>query len=208
MNRSRAKDYQENRIKMIQELIKESCEFLFEMKIIINATSITKKVEEICKERKLNEELLVDQQTIGRRKYYNNIWKSYQKKQNTSSQKRGEEKAKDFNLFDIRDKFDMLQQDYIEAIDENKLLEMKINDLKKELETTNLNTALNNQRKDIKVKEEIEILEIMNLITNMINNGPIIISKNDIHIIIKDALNINTDNRFVFPIKSWEELLK
>ena len=73
MNRSRAKDYQENRIKMIQELIKESCEFLFEMKIIINATSITKKVEEICKERKLNEELLVDQQTIGRRKYYNNI---------------------------------------------------------------------------------------------------------------------------------------
>ncbi len=208
MNRSRAKDYQENRIKMIQELIKESCEFLFEMKIIINATSITKKVEEICKERKLNEELLVDQQTIGRRKYYNNIWKSYQKKQNTSSQKRGEEKAKDFNLFDIRDKFDMLQQDYIEAIDENKLLEMKINDLKKELETTNLNTALNNQRKNIKVKEEIEILEIMNLITNMINNGPIIISKNDIHIIIKDALNINTDNRFVFPIKSWEELLK
>lgn len=208
MNRSRAKDYQENRIKMIQELIKESCEFLLEMKIIINATSITKKVEEIFKERKLNEELLVDQQTIGRRKYYNNIWKSYQKKQNTSSQKRGEEKTKDFNLFDIRDKFDMLQQDYIEAIDENKLLEMKINDLKKELETTNLNTTLNNQRKDIKVKEKIEILEIINLITNMINNGPIIISKNDINIIIKDALNINTDNRFVFPIKNWEELLK
>jgi hypothetical protein len=102
----------------------------------------------------------------------------------------------------------MLQQEYIEAIDENKLLEMKINDLKKELETTNLNTTLNNQRKDVKVKEKIEILEIINLITNMINNGPIIISKNDINIIIKDALNINTDNRFVFPIKNWEELLK
>lgn len=204
MNNSRAKGFQNQREEIIKELVNDASNILLEKNTLINGPSVSKKVAELFKKRKIENKFFVKEQSIGRNKIYNKIWKDYQAKQSKLPQKIKEKEklSKEFNYFDAQDKYDLLQQDYIEAIDENNLLNMNLKELKKEIAAYKANNSI-----DKPTNKSTDALEIINLITNMLKEGPIIISKDNTNIIIKDALTVKNDSRFIFPIKKWEDIL-
>jgi len=204
-----AEEFQKERENLICECIQKACELLLVEEIPIKAKSVAEKVSYIFELEKINKKYHVQQQSIGRNIIYKRIWQNYQKKQKFTTKKNQNKHIK-LDEFQLQDKLDILQQDYIEINDENKFLRQQYTKLKKELEslldltkkdiskpTTKLNNILSHSSKNT---------NIVKLINDILANGPVVIVKKDNELIIKNYKNSNQE-RVIISIDVWENAL-
>ncbi|KAB7891531.1 hypothetical protein [Poseidonibacter ostreae] len=197
------KKFQEKRTLIVIDLITEACRLLINKKENITALKIKEKIVKIAKKRKIENKYLVDEQSIMRNSKYKLIVDTFKKEQTkkTIAPKNIEE----MNQFNLRDKFDMITQDYLELLDEKKLFEklyldnkLEIQRLEKLFKTKNIN---HNENK-MDLEKSIEIIGIINV---LLEKGPLIINKNEKNVIIK-SYSQKEDDRFEFTEKEWKTL--
>ncbi|WP_434637060.1 hypothetical protein MLC35_11295 [Sulfurimonas sp. NW7] len=199
------KIFQETRINLNRELIPEACENLLQKNIKITAKSIEEELEKIYAEKKIDLKYIVKQQSIGRQKYYKSIWKKFQKKQNLDLTKKISSTSY-VDEFELRDKMDMLQQDYIELLDESIWLKKENNDLKQKVQELSRDYNTSNVKIEGIKSSNSNCKDILHFINGLLQDGPVSIvhiqkdSRNEI--IIKSHLNKIT-SKLELPIEYW-----
>jgi predicted nuclease with TOPRIM domain len=188
--------FQSERTEIVKSLVEQGCKILTEKNIKISANKVTEQVHLLAEKRKIDNKYLVDEQTISRNGVYNNIWKKYKKIQNQKQSNRKSIVSKKFEEFDLRDKHDMLMQDYIELMDEMKFLKSECEKLKQKNPET-LNTNLTNIAPDQTNSKIIQAIKVL------VNEGPTIIVRKDGKVIVKSHLNDET-KRYEFLEKEWK----
>ena len=139
MNKCGAKDFQDKRSELLIQLLEESSKALVNEGAVIKPSSIMKKLTKIFLEREIEPKYFVTEQTIRRNKKYSNVWMHFRKIQEKSSSEQKNNSFKKFdNEFQLRDYCDILQQDYIDAMDMNTRLDKHIKKLNKEIEVSYL----------------------------------------------------------------------
>jgi len=205
MQTTGTKIFQETRINLNRELIPIACENLLQKNIKITAEAVAKELEIIYTEKKLDLRYIVKQQSIGRQQYYKSIWKKFQKKQNLDLTKKISSTSY-MDEFELRDKMDMLQQDYIELLDESTWLKKENNDLKQKIHALSLNHDVQNVETNTVENSTNDCKDILRFINELLQNGPVSIihmqqdDRNEI--IIKSHLNKIT-SKLKLPIEHW-----
>lgn len=192
--------FQEERSKIIINYINQACLTLLEKGIDISRNSVSQEIERKFKKHKIDIKYLVDAQTIGRNYKYSSIWKKYKKKQKRTLLTKTEKKNKEFE-FSIRDKYDMLKQDYIELNDKfNYLIEENKNNIRKIKALT-----LDNSKRDFNTAYNSNnnlSSDILFNIQKMLKNDSVIIIEKSESIIIKN-FNIKDDNKIIVDKEEW-----
>lgn len=189
----------ETRTNTVVELLHLVCQLLLKKNQKMTNTIIALKIREMAKQKKIDEKYIVDSQTLGRNEPYKTIIKDYKKKVKASVPTKNKV---NFDKFKLRDKFDMLSQDYIELLDEKKWIEKE----KKQLEEKNYELKmLFNQNYHQGTTESKTTSEIIRHIKNIIKKGPVIINKNSNKIIIKSYKQSN-EYRYELNEDDWDKL--
>lgn len=203
MNDYGAQQFQHEREELICNLIERACELLLVEEILINARTVSEKISNFFENEKIDMKFYVKEQSIGRNSVYNRIWKSYQKKQKIQPSKR--KNYSKLDEFELRDKLDILQQEFVELNDENKFLVQQNIDLKKELES-----LMNAKATHAQIENNIQTnssthINILQLINDVLSNGPVAIVKKetDNEVIIKNYKNSNQE-RVIITIDEWK----
>lgn len=197
------REFQQKREKIIISLINKSCIALLEKKIDISINSVTQEIISNFDKEKIDKKYLVSTQTIGRNKKYSSIWKEYKKKQKITFFTKKEKINKELE-FSIRDKYDMLKQDYIELMDNYTYLQKKYKEDIKEnkshhqIEVRKDFTAFKNYGED-------ESIKVLTSLKNLLINGSVVIVEIDNTIIIKN-LNQKDDNRITINKDEWNKI--
>lgn len=204
MNNYGAQQFQEEREDLICNLIQRACELLSVEEILINARTVSEKISYLFENEKIDMKFYVKEQTIGRNPVYNRIWKNYQKKQQIQPNNKRKNYSK-LDEFELRDKLDILQQEYVELSDENKFLVQQNIDLKKELES-----LITSKKTHVQIQNNIQTTSskhnnILQLINDILSNGPVAIVKKetDDEVIIKNYKNSNQE-RVILTIDEWK----
>lgn len=205
MNKCGAKDFQDKRTDLLIQLLEESSKTLINEGTEIKPSSIIKKLTKIFLEREIETKYFVTEQTIRRNKKYSNVWMHFKKIQEKSSSQQKNNSLKKFdNEFQLRDYCDILQQDYIEAMDMNKWLDKQVEDLNKEIEElkktkgTEYTVLANNDSHRYKLVTEIK---------ELLDKGPLVITRlSNQNVVIKNTNTINEDRRIQFSEDEWKTL--
>lgn len=196
-----AKEFQLERTELISKLIEEACEDLIKNKIKISASKVSDKIDVFFKVRNIDSKFHVEEQSISRNFNYSKIWKPYKKKQLLlDNSKLRINKLSKYDEFELRDKFDLLQQDFIELYDYNTWIQKNNNELKLKLENSSNNKIENPQI--------LEIINIFKTINTLLTEGSVIITKNKNNIIIKSAITMDDSKKFAFTFENWNRLLQ
>lgn len=194
------RNFQEERSSIIINLINQSCSILLKKEINISGKSVTLEIIKLFKKENIKLKYLVSEQTISRTTKYNSIWKEFKKKQNERFYSKQEKKNKELS-FSLRDKYDMLKQDYIELYDQyNLIFNVDIN--KKE------SNKESNERKDINIfKDDAKnfLIETIDNIKNLLKNGSVIIVEKDDVVIIKN-MNLKDTHKIIIDKDKWNNL--
>lgn len=205
MNKCGAKDFQDKRSELLIQLLEESSKALVNEGAVIKPSSIMKKLTKIFLEREIEPKYFVTEQTIRRNKKYSNVWMHFRKIQEKSSSEQKNNSFKKFdNEFQLRDYCDILQQDYIEAMDMNTWLDKQIKNLNKEIEelkktkSTEYTVLANNDSHRYKLVSEIK---------ELLDKGPLVITRlSNKNVVIKNTNTTNEDRRIEFMEYEWETL--
>lgn len=205
MNKCGAKDFQDKRTNILIQLLEEICQNFLDKGIEINPRSIMKKLTETFLEREINSKFLVTKQTIERNIEYRKVWKKYKEIQDEKSSKKKNKSIKKFdNEFQLRDYYDILEQDYIEAIDMNKWLNIQVEELRNEIKKlekirgTDYTILANNDSHRYKLVSEIK---------ESLNKGSLVVTRlPNQSVVIKNTSTTNDDRRIEFSEDEWKTL--
>lgn len=198
-------DFHNQRKELIQEYSKKACCILMDDDITIDSESVAAKVEQLFKENEIDTKYLVGSQSIGRNKEYSNIWKDYKHKQR---HKRNAEKNTALDKvkgFELRDKYDMLTQDYIELLDNKKWIEHQLNILKQE--NKRLSESILGEQSGIeKVYSNSESRAIFEALKILVDEGATVVLKKEGKVTIKSHAHQDESKRYEFPEELWNKL--
>lgn len=193
-------EFQEKRKQIMKTLIEEASTTLFQSNLTsISAKEVSKKVQELAKKKNIDPSYIVSEQTIGRTKAYNVIWKKYKKQQlrNLNSPTNNYE-PDDFKL---RDAYDLLSQEYIELLDSQQWTDARI----KELTDTNHRLQESLESNSNPQRHSALSFEILKIIKNILHTGSVVITKKNGNILIK-SYDPNNQERFLFSAEEWETI--
>lgn len=198
-------EFQQQRKELIQEYSKKACLILMDENTIINAKSVAEKIEKLFEENGIDKKYLVDSQSIGRNQEYSHIWKASKQEQRhkrNAEDKKGFEQVKEFEL---RDKYDMLTQDYIELLDEKKWIEHQLKMLKQE--NKRLSETIQSEQHGIYTNNSNpEARPIVEALKALVEEGATVILKKEGKIIIKSHAVMDESKRFEFPEELWAKI--
>ena len=204
-----AKNFQIKRENIIIKYVKEAGDFLLTEEVSISARTISETVISLLKKNNIEKKYYVEEQTIGRNKKYKTIWQSDQKKQQLLPRKISTKKNMELDEFEVRDKLDMLQQDYFTLLDKYRFHKNEKSNLEKENKSLLAIAKQNNQNNNILdigktiLSQEVNIVKLIN---NILDNGSVVIVKKEEEdeIIIKNINNSNQE-RAIISISEWEK---
>lgn len=198
-------EFRNQRKELIQEYSEKACCILMDDDTTINAESVAAKVEKLFKENGINTKYLVDSQSIGRNEEYSHIWKDYKHKQR---HKRNAEKNTALDKvkgFELRDKYDMLTQDYIELLDDKKWIEHQLNILKQE--NKRLSETIQGEQAGIdKIYLHSEGSAILEALKTLVEEGATLVMKKEGIVIIKSYAIQDESKRYEFPEELWKKI--
>lgn len=198
-------EFKQQRKELVQEYSEKACCILMDNGTTIDAGSVAKKVEELFKENGIDTKYLVDSQSIGRNVEYSNIWRTYKQEQR---HKRNAEKNTALDKvkgFELRDKYDMLTQDYIELLDDKKWIEHQLNILKQE--NKRLSESIRSEQTGIdKTYSDSESRAIFEALKVLVDEGPTVVLKKEGKVTIKSHAHQDESKRYEFPEELWNKL--
>lgn len=197
------KEFQIKRHDILIYCVNKSSLTLLEKGINVSPTTIIQEIAKIFKEENINTKYLVTAQTIGRNEKYNSIWKKFKKKQKKTFLTKHEKKNKELE-FSIRDKYDMLKQDYIELNDEYSYLVKENNQNIKKIDSLRQNDLKNNFNTVKNYKNDSSVNFLISL-KKLLTTGSIVIVEKDDCIVIKN-LNQKDDNKITIDKNEWQKL--
>ena len=196
-------EFQQERYEIIINFINQSCVTLLKKGADISANSVTQEVVKLFKKENIDTKYLVSMQTIGRNQKYNSIWKNYKNKQKQTFLTKREKKNKELE-FSIRDKYDMLKQDYIELDDDYTYLLKENKENIKKIESLKQNALRKDFSTNKKHNDDLSI-EILTSIKKLLINGSVAIVKKDDSIIIK-SINLKDENKIIIDKDKWNSI--
>lgn len=198
-------DFRNQRKELIQEYSEKACRILMDDDTTINAESVVAKVEELFKDNGIDTKYLVDSQSIGRNVEYSHIWRTYKQEQR---HKRNAEKNTALDKvkgFELRDKYDMLTQDYIELLDNKKWIEHQLNILKQE--NKRLSEAIQGEQAGIdKIHLHSEDGAILEALKTLVKEGPTLVMIKEGIVTIKSYADQDESKRYKFPEELWKKI--
>lgn len=197
------REFQKEREVIITTLINKSCITLLEKKINISINSVTEEVINNFEKENIDKKYLVSAQTIGRNRKYNVIWRKYKKKQEITFFTKKEKINKELE-FSIRDKYDMLKQDYIELLDNYNYLLKENKEYIKKIESHKQTEVIKDFNNFKNHNNDLSI-NISRSLKNLLINGPVIIIEKDNQIIIKN-LDLKDDNKIIINKNEWNNI--
>jgi dGTP triphosphohydrolase len=197
------KKFQQERYEIIIDLINQSCIILLKKGVDIIANSVAEEVVKLFKKENIDTTYLVSAQTIGRNKKYNSIWKKFQKKQKQTFLTKREKSNRELE-FSIRDKYDMLKQDYIELNDQYTYLSKESEENIKKIEIFEQNISKENFNTNKKSTNDLP-LEILISLKKLLINGSVAIVEKEDSIIIKN-INLKDDHKIIIGKDKWHTI--
>lgn len=198
-------EFQQQRKELIQAYSKKACSILMDENKIINAKSVAEKVEKLFEENGVDKKYLVDSQSIGRNQEYSHIWKTYKQEQRHKRNAEDKTTFEQIKEFELRDKYDMLTQDYIELLDEKKWIEHQLKTLKQE--NKRLSETIQSEQHGISTNNfNLEGRPIVEAIKGLVEEGATIIVKTEGKVIIKSYVVMDESKRFEFPEELWAKI--
>ncbi|MCG3651379.1 hypothetical protein L5F32_03735 [Aliarcobacter butzleri] len=205
MPNSGVKRFQEERTNIAVNLINEACKYLLEKNENITAKKIEEKIRKLAKKKNIDDKYLVDEQSIRRNKKYKTIYANYKSEQNNIKKEQNNAK-KDIEQFSLRDKFDLISQNYLELLDEKNFLNKLYLDTKNEKEKLEKLLKVNNiysVDRRLDSKKSAEVIKIMN---KLLEKGAVILKRDDNKIILK-SYNQKEDDRYEFSADEWDSII-
>lgn len=198
------KSFQEDRGTITEELVQKAADNLVKKHVNISGRTIFIEYQKLFKKKNLGNKYFVSEQTISRNTRYSSIWQDIKKKINIEN-KLKKTNTKNQEAFSLRDQYDLLKQDYIELLDEFKLIEKAKKEQEEEIKKlkTMISTKEIYQYEDIISKKHPS--EIINSIKSLLLNGMVVIIKKDNKIIFKNN-NLNDDNRIEIQEEEWNNI--
>lgn len=195
------RDFQKERYEIITTCINQACINLIEKRIHISQGTVEKEVLSIFKKENINPKYIVSAQTIGRNKNYSSIWKKYKKKHTEKFLTKREKATKELE-FSIRDKYDMLKQDYIELLDNyNYLIKENKKHLQK-MQSSDTNISENDFSAFKSDKEDLALKILKTIKKLMSNKNSLVIQEKEESLIIK-TINLKDNNKIIIDKEEW-----
>ena len=194
------REFQKQRYEIITNCITQSCLTLLEKGIHVSQSTVSQEVMKIFKNEKINIKYLVSEQTIGRNKQYNSIWKKAKRKQKETILTKREKKNKELE-FSIRDKYDMLKQDYIELNDNYTYL---LNENKKNIVSPR-DQQFTKEVSTSKNSNDDLSSEIVISLKKLLIHGAVVIIQKDNSIVIKN-LNLKDECKIIINKDRWDSI--
>lgn len=205
MKTSGIEEFQNIRKEIMLRVISQSCQILLDKKEKINPANVVAHVKEIFEEENLDMKYFVGEQSIGRNPEYRTVVDKYETIQKNAKPKRKQTTVSKYDEFDLRDKYDLLSQDYIELLDKYKWLENQNISLKKSNESLISKTQKRDLYNDNPLQEKSIQKNIVEKIKMLVEAGATVIIKSENKIIIKSYLN-HQDKRYEFSLNDWNSL--
>lgn len=197
------REFQKRRTQIMINIINKSCNTLLKKNIRISISTVTAEVIKNFENDNINKQYLVSAQTISRESKYNKIWKSFQKKQKSEFPTKNNIKNKEFE-FTLRDKYDMLKQDYIELKDQYLYVIQENTKYIETIKSYNKNNTIINSISHEKSNNNVS-QEILNFIKILLKNGPVIVIEKDDSIIIQNTL-MRDNNKTIIDKNKWNNI--
>lgn len=197
------REFQQRRTEIMINIINKSCDTLLKKGINISVKSVTEEVTKNFKKENIDKKYLVSSQTIGRDIKYNKIWKTFQKKQKGNFITKYDKKNTEVE-FTIRDKYDMLKQDYIELKDQYTYVIQENTKYIETIKSYNNDYLIENTNLIQKPDNQLAI-ELLTYIKELLRNGSVIIVEKDNKTIIKN-MNIKDDNKIIIDKNKWDSI--
>lgn len=197
------REFQQRRTQIMINIINKSCNTLLKKNIRISISTVTAEVIKNFENDNIDKQYLVSAQTISRESKYNKIWKSFQKKQKSEFPTKNNIKNKEFE-FTLRDKYDMLKQDYIELKDQYLYVIQENTKYIETIKSYNKNNTIINSISHEKSNNNVS-QEILNFIKILLKNGPVIVIEKDDSIIIQNTL-MRDNNKTIIDKNKWNNI--
>lgn len=197
------REFQQRRTEIMINIINKSCNTLLKKNIQITINTLTAEVIKNFENDNIDKRYLVSAQTISRDSKYNKIWKSFQKKQKSEFPTKNNIKNKEFE-FTLRDKYDMLKQDYIELKDQYLYVIQENTKYIETIKSYNKNNTITDSISHEKSNNNVS-QEILNFIKILLKNGPVMIIEKDDSIIIQNTL-MRDNNKTIIDKNKWNNI--
>lgn len=197
------REFQQRRTEIMINIINKSCNTLLKKNIQITINTLTAEVIKNFENDNIDKRYLVSAQTISRDSKYNKIWKSFQKKQKNEFPTKNNIKNKEFE-FTLRDKYDMLKQDYIELKDQYLYVIQENTKYIETIKSYNKNNTITDSISYEKSNNNVS-QEILNFIKILLKNGPVMIIEKDDNIIIQNTL-MRDNNKTIIDKNKWNNI--
>lgn len=197
------REFQQRRTEIMINIINKSCNTLLKKNIQITINTLTAEVIKNFENDNIDKRYLVSAQTISRDSKYNKIWKSFQKKQKSEFPTKNNIKNKEFE-FTLRDKYDMLKQDYIELKDQYLYVIQENTKYIETIKSYNKNNTITDSISHEKSNNNVS-QEILNFIKILLKNAPVMIIEKDDSIIIQNTL-MRDNNKTIIDKNKWNNI--
>lgn len=204
MKTSGIEEFQNIRKKIMLRVIHQTCQKLLEKKITINPANVAGYAKELFEEEKIDLKYFIGKQSMGRNKEYRTVLEQYRNTQKHTKSISLQRTSTKYDEFELRDKYDLLSQDFIELLDKYKWLESQIKSLKKNNNSLMLKLQKQGIYNENPLKGNSLQKNIIETIKILVDVGATVILKNNDKIIIK-SYSDREDKRYEFSLEEWDK---